>query len=190
MSRKERVEFADVKVGSDRFGNSYSPISYNDGDGIFKPLFVLEKNIDTQEILLSTEIRDEKGEFLAKLYRNNFVLDGNLAFDGERAFETKQTPNTFTLTRRQDGAKIFHAEAKGDGSWKINGVLHVQIKKTEEQRAKDGDVVLKLEIEDPETIISRVITKENTTETVNMVTLANNSIFAGGIKISEYGFSM
>lgn len=169
MSRKERVNFADVKVGADHFENSYSPISYDDGDGKFKPLFILEQNIDTQEVFLSTKIRDKDGRFLAKLYRNNFVPQGDPALNGEREFQTKRIPNTFKLIRKKDCAVLFYAKAEIVNSWKVNGVFHVKL----------GDAVTKIEITDLATVISN----DNYD-----ITTCNNKINAGGIKISEHEF--
>ena len=112
-------------VGSNVYANPVYTLSYqadkNTGDRIH--LFTLE-NCDNG-LTLTTEIRDENSEIIAKIDNNEFI-QVNEIFDVQGEIEKG---NGLTLTRKEDGTVIFNARITEDGYVAVTGIFHVGSKK-------------------------------------------------------------
>jgi len=86
-------------------------------------LFTLE-NCDG-DLILTTEIRDENSELIAKIDRNE-LIQINEKFDAQGEIEKG---NGLTLTRKEDGDVIFNARITEDGYVAVSGIFYVGGKK-------------------------------------------------------------
>lgn len=133
-SEKVRAENYNMNFGTNVIRNCNGTIIYRTREGNEKELFILEKNAG--ELLLTTEIRDEEGDLLAKLRRNSFVYvkDG---FDVENHFELEmRSPDTFILIRKNDGEELFKAKIIDNMNIQITGVFYtgfIKIEATDEK---------------------------------------------------------
>ena len=112
-------------LGSNVYADPVYRLSYqpekNSGDRI--PLFTLE-NCDGS-LILTTEIRDENSEIIAKIDKNVFIQI-NENFDAQGEIEKE---NGLTLTRTEDGAVIFNAKITEDQYVEVAGTFYVGGKK-------------------------------------------------------------
>jgi hypothetical protein len=93
VSEKVRAEYYNLNFGTNIIRNCNGTVIYRTREGKQKELFVLEKNLG--ELLLTIEIRNENGELLAKLRRNNFVY--TKVVSKLKAFEWEENRQTFLL---------------------------------------------------------------------------------------------
>ncbi|AKB51648.1 hypothetical protein MSBRW_2395 [Methanosarcina barkeri str. Wiesmoor] len=91
------------------------------GDRI--PLFSLENS--DNNLILTTEIRDENSELIAKIDRNELTqINKNFDVQGEL-----EKGNGLTLTKRDNGDVIFNAKITEDGYAAVSGIFYVGGKK-------------------------------------------------------------
>lgn len=112
-------------LGSNVYADPVYRLSYKpDRDiGDRTPLFTLE-NCDGG-LILTTEIRDENSELIAKIDKNEFIkLNEN--FDAQGEIEKGTGLN---LTRKEDGAVIFNARLTEDQYVAVTGTFYVGDKK-------------------------------------------------------------
>lgn len=181
MSYKEKVEFNEADLGSNKFVNSRYVIYYENRNGKFENLFTLEEN-DLDFLLTTESIRDESGRHLGRIWRNKVIQPEEGSLTSGREYETKRTPNKFWLKNGE--TLILSVRAETNGLWIINGIFHVKVGKKER--------IVKIEVTDSETIISsQIISKDPVTHEeiisfVNPIQLSNNEVKnSGGIKISS-----
>ena len=99
---------------------SYKPDQNNEGR---IPLFALE-NCDGG-LVLTTEIRDENSNLIAKIEKNEFIqLNEN--FEAEGRIEAG---SGFTLTRKEDKTVIFNVRITEDRYVVVTGTFYVEDKK-------------------------------------------------------------
>ncbi|MBA7554432.1 hypothetical protein ES705_47053 [subsurface metagenome] len=81
-------------------------------------------------MLLTTEIRNEKDELLAKLSRNSFVCvkDG---FDIESHYKLQIIQNMFMLIRKDDNKEFFKAKIIDGMNIQVTGVFYAGSTKIE-----------------------------------------------------------
>jgi len=133
-SEKVRTENYNLNFGTNIIRNCNGTVIYRTREGREKELFILETNAG--ELLLTTEIRDEQGDLLAKLRRNSFVYvkDG---LDVENYFELgMKSPDTFILIRKNDGKELFKAKIIANMDIQITGVFYtgfIKIEATDEK---------------------------------------------------------
>lgn len=112
-------------LGSNVYADPVYRLSYqpdrNNGDRT--PLFTLE-NCD-ESLILTTEIRDENSELIAKIDKNEFIQI-NENFDAQGEIEKG---NGLTLTRKEDGTVIFNARITEDQYIAVTGTFYVGNKK-------------------------------------------------------------
>ncbi len=128
-SEKVRAENYNMDFGTNIMRNCNGTVINRTREGNEDELFILETNAG--ELLLTTEIRNEKGDLLAKLRRNSFVYvkDG---FDVEKHFEVgMRSPDTFILIRKNDGKELFKAKIIGNMNIQITGVFYTEFIKIE-----------------------------------------------------------
>ncbi len=112
-------------LGSNVYADQAYMVSYQtDKDtGDRTHLFTLE-NCDGN-LILTTEIRDENSELIAKIDRNAFTQI-NEKFDVQGEIEKG---NGLTLTKRENGDVIFNAKITEDGYVVVSGIFYVGGKK-------------------------------------------------------------
>ncbi|RXA17273.1 hypothetical protein EQO05_12655 [Methanosarcina sp. MSH10X1] len=108
-------------LGSNVYADPVYNLSYqpdgNSGDRI--PLFTLE-NCDGS-LLLTTEIRDENSEIIAKIDKNEFIrINENFDVQGEIEKE-----NGLVLTKKDDGTVILNAKITEDQYVEVTGTFYV-----------------------------------------------------------------
>lgn len=86
-------------------------------------LFTLENS--DGNLTLTTEIRDENSELIAKIDRNE-LTQINKNFDVQGEIEKE---NGLTLTNRENGDVIFNAKITEDGYVAVSGIFYVGGKK-------------------------------------------------------------
>jgi len=129
VSERVRAERYNLDFGTNVICNCSGTVVYKSSEGEEKELFTLEKNAG--ELLLTTEIRDENGDLLAKLRRNSFVY-AREGFDAETFYDLgRHPPDTFVLTRNEDGKEIFKAKIIDNMNIQVTGVFHMGSQKIE-----------------------------------------------------------
>lgn len=124
VSEKVRAEYYNLNFGTNIIRNCNGTVIYRTRTGKQKELFILEKNLG--ELLLTTEIRNENAELLAKLRRNSFVYIKN-GFDVERHFEMgKRSPDIFILRSKDDNKELFQARIIDSMNIQVTGVFYTE----------------------------------------------------------------
>ncbi|KKG32698.1 hypothetical protein [Methanosarcina mazei] len=127
-----------LKMGSNTYINSVYRISYlvDETTNGMVHLFTL-KNTNSG-LILTTDIRDQYGDILAKIVENKVSFINN-GYSAEGAIGNK---SGITITRTEDGCVIFNATIIEDNYAKINGILHVGGKRLQitEEEIKIDDV--------------------------------------------------
>jgi hypothetical protein len=112
-------------LGSNVYADPVYTVSYqadkNTGDRTH--LFTLENC--NGDLILTTEIRDENSELIAKIDRNE-LTQINEKFDLQGEIEKG---NGLTLTRRENGDVVFHTRITEDGYVAVSGMFYVEGKK-------------------------------------------------------------
>jgi hypothetical protein len=112
-------------LGSNVYADQAYTVSYqtdkNTGDRTH--LFTLENCDDN--LILTTEIRDENSELIVKIDRNAFTQI-NDKFDVQGEIEKG---NGLTLTKRESGDVIFNAKITEDGYVAVSGIFYAGGKK-------------------------------------------------------------
>lgn len=108
-------------LGSNVYADPVYRLSYkpdrNTGDRI--PLFTLENCDDG--LILTTEIRDENSDLIAKIDKNEFIqLNENFDAQGEI-----EIGSGLTLTRKENGAVIFNVRITEDQYVAVTGTFYV-----------------------------------------------------------------
>lgn len=86
-------------------------------------LFTLENS--DGNLTLTTEIRDENSELIAKIDRNELIqINKNFDMQGEI-----EKGNGLILTKRENGDSIFNAKITEDGYVAVSGIFYVGSKK-------------------------------------------------------------
>ena len=118
MSIKQKADLYNVTFGSNTHLSSNGIIRMKG-----KELLKLETGSDFQ-LLLTTEIRDQKGALLGKVARNSFVY---VHPDYEQKVESRGgSLRRLLLVRKSDGFVVFEADVKGRNEIEINGIFHVE----------------------------------------------------------------
>ena len=127
-SERVKAENYNLDFGTNIIRNCNGTVIYRTRKGKEKELFILEKNVG--KLLLTTEIRNEKGELLAKLSRNSFVCvkDG---FDVESHYELQIIQNMFMLIRKDDDKEFFKAKIIDSDNIQVTGVFYTGATKIE-----------------------------------------------------------
>jgi len=112
-------------LGSNVYADPVYRLSYkpdqNSKDRV--PLFTLE-NCDG-DLVLTTEIRDENSNLIAKIDKNEFIqLNENFETEGRIEAE-----NGFTLMRKEDRTVIFNVRITEDRYIVVTGTFYVEDKK-------------------------------------------------------------
>jgi hypothetical protein len=112
-------------LGSNVYADQAYTVSYrtDKSTGDKTHLFTLE-NCDGN-LILTTEIRDENSELIAKIDKNDFIQI-NEKFDVQGEIEKG---NGFTLTKRENGDVVFNAKITEDGYVAVSGIFYVGGKK-------------------------------------------------------------
>lgn len=112
-------------LGSNIYADQAYMVSYQTDKetGDRTHLFTLE-NTDGN-LTLTTEIRDENSELIAKIDRNE-LTQINKKFDVQGEIEKE---NGLTLTKRENGDVIFNAKIIEDGYVAVSGIFYVGGKK-------------------------------------------------------------
>ncbi|AKB81656.1 hypothetical protein MSBR3_1078 [Methanosarcina barkeri 3] len=112
-------------LGSNIYADQAYMVSYQTDKqtGDRTHLFTLE-NTDGN-LILTTEIRDENSELIAKIDRNE-LTQINEEFDVQGEIEKE---NGLTLTKRENGDVIFNAKIIEDGYVAVSGIFYVGGKK-------------------------------------------------------------
>jgi len=112
-------------LGSNIYADQAYMVSYQTDKetGDRTHLFTLE-NTDGN-LTLTTEIRDENSELIAKIDRNE-LTQINEEFDVQGEIEKE---NGLTLTKRENGDVIFNAKIIEDGYVAVSGIFYVGGKK-------------------------------------------------------------
>ena len=86
-------------------------------------LFTLENS--DGNLTLTTEIRDENSELIAKIDRNELIqINKNFDMQGEI-----EKGSGLILTKRENGDSIFNAKITEDGYVAVSGIFYVESKK-------------------------------------------------------------
>ena len=112
-------------LGSNIYADQAYMVSYQTDieTGNRTHLFTLENSDDN--LTLTTEIRDENSELIAKINRNELTqINKNFDVQGEI-----EKGNGLTLTRRENGDVIFNAKITEDGYVAVSGIFYVGGKK-------------------------------------------------------------
>ena len=112
-------------LGSNIYADPVYKLSYQPdrSTGDRTPLFILE-NCDGS-LILTTEIRDENSELIAKIDKNEFAqINENFNVQGEI-----EKGNGLLLTRKEDGTVIFNAKITEDQYVAVIGTFYVGGKK-------------------------------------------------------------
>lgn len=112
-------------LGSNIYADQAYMVSYQTDKetGNRTHLFTLENSDDN--LTLTTEIRDENSELIAKIDRNELTqINKNFDVQGEI-----EKGNGLTLTRRENGDVIFNAKITEDGYVAVSGIFYVGGKK-------------------------------------------------------------
>ena len=112
-------------LGSNVYADQAYMVSYQTDikTGDRTNLFTLENS--DGNLTLTTEIKDENSELIAKIDRNEFTQI-NKNFDVQGEIETE---NGITLTKRENGDVIFNAKITEDGYVAVSGIFYVGGKK-------------------------------------------------------------
>ena len=132
-SEKVKAENYNLNFGTNIIRNCNGTVIYKTRKGKKKELFILEKNVG--KLLLTTEIRNEKGELLAKLSRNSFVHVKD-DFDIDSHYELQTIQNMFMLIRKDDGKEFFKAKIIDSMNIQVTGVFYtgsIKIEATNEK---------------------------------------------------------
>jgi hypothetical protein len=129
VSEKVRAEHYNLNFGTNIIRNCNGTVIYRTRGGKQKELFILEKNLG--ELLLTTEIRQEDGELLARLRRNSFVFTKS-GFDVEKHFELgRRSPDVFILRKKDDNKELFKARIIDSMNVQVTGVFYTDATKIE-----------------------------------------------------------
>lgn len=112
-------------LGSNIYADQAYMVSYQTDKetGNRTHLFTLENSDDN--LTLTTEIRDENSELIAKINKNELTqINKNFDVQGEI-----EKGNGLTLTRRENGDVIFNAKITEDGYVAVSGIFYVGGKK-------------------------------------------------------------
>ena len=112
-------------LGSNIYADQAYMVSYQTDieTGNRTHLFTLENSDDN--LTLTTEIRDENSELIAKINRNELTqINKNFDVQGEI-----EKGNGVSLTRREYGDVIFNAKITEDGYVAVSGIFYVGGKK-------------------------------------------------------------
>lgn len=112
-------------LGSNVYADQAYMVSYqtDKNTGERTHLFTLE-NCDGN-LVLTTEIRDENSELIAKIDKNEFTqINKNFDLQGEI-----EKGNGLTLTKKETGDVIFNAKIIEDGYVAVSGIFYVGGKK-------------------------------------------------------------
>jgi hypothetical protein len=117
MSGKQKADLYRVTFGSN---------THMDSNGILKvkgkELLKLERGSDDQ-LLVTTEVRDNKGVLLGKIWRNSFAY---VHPDYEDKVEPKGgSLRRIVLTKKSDKTTVFEADIKGRSEIEVNGVFNI-----------------------------------------------------------------
>lgn len=112
-------------LGSNIYADQAYMVSYQTDKetGDRTHLFTLENS--DGNLILTTEIRDENSELIAKIDRNE-LTQINEEFDVQGEIEKE---NGLTLTKRENGDVIFNAKIIEDGYVVVSGIFYVGGKK-------------------------------------------------------------
>jgi len=112
-------------LGSNIYADQAYMVSYQTDKetGDRTHLFTLENS--DGNLILTTEIRDENSEIIAKIDRNE-LTQINEEFDVQGEIEKE---NGLTLTKRENGDVIFNAKIIEDGYVAVSGIFYVGGKK-------------------------------------------------------------
>lgn len=112
-------------LGSNIYADQAYMVSYQTDieTGDRTHLFTLENS--DGNLTLTTEIRDENSELIAKIDRNE-LTQINKNFDVQGEIEKE---NGLTLTNRENGDVIFNAKITEDGYVAVSGIFYVGGKK-------------------------------------------------------------
>ena len=112
-------------LGSNVYADQAYMVSYQTDikTGDRTNLFTLENS--DGNLTLTTEIRDENSELIAKIDRNE-LTQINKNFDVQGEIEKE---NGLTLTKRENGDVIFNAKITEDGYVAVSGIFYVGGKK-------------------------------------------------------------
>lgn len=112
-------------LGSNIYADQAYMVSYQTDKetGDRTHLFTLENS--DGNLILTTEIRDENSELIAKIDRNE-LTQINEEFDVQGEIEKE---NGLTLTKRENGDVIFNAKIIEDGYVAVSGIFYVGGKK-------------------------------------------------------------
>lgn len=110
-------------LGTNVYADQMYTVSYQDNTGDRTHLFTLE-NLD-DGLALTTEIRDEDSEIIAKIERNEFTQI-NEKFDIQGEIEKG---NGLTITERESCDVILNARITEDGYVAVSGTFYVGSKK-------------------------------------------------------------
>ncbi len=112
-------------LGSNIYADQAYMVSYQTDKetGDRTHLFTLEST--DGNLILTTEIRDENSELIAKIDRNE-LTQINKKFDVQGEIEKE---NGLTLTKRENGDVIFNAKIIEDGYVAVSGIFYVGGKK-------------------------------------------------------------
>ncbi|WP_243684358.1 hypothetical protein [Methanosarcina barkeri] len=108
-------------LGSNIYADQAYMVSYQTGTekGDRTHLFTLENS--DGNLTLTTEIKDENSELIAKIDRNEFTqINKNFDVQGEI-----EKGNGLTLTKRENGDVIFNAKITEDGYAAVSGIFYV-----------------------------------------------------------------
>jgi flagellar hook assembly protein FlgD len=112
-------------LGSNIYADQAYMVSYqiDKETGDRTHLFTLENS--DGNLTLTTEIRDENSELIAKIDRNELTqINKNFDVQGEI-----EKGNGLTLTKRENGDVIFNAKITEDGYVAVSGIFYIGRKK-------------------------------------------------------------
>jgi len=117
MNGKEKADLYRVTFGSNTHMNSKGILKVKG-----KELLKLEKGNDDQ-LLVSTEVRDNKGVMLGRIWRNAFAY---VHTDYEGKVEPKGgSLRRIILSRKSDKTTVFEADINGRNEIEINGIFNI-----------------------------------------------------------------
>ena len=123
---KTKARAFNIILGSNMHQNSGGIIRVR-GQEVLK----VERGGDNS-LLVSTEIRDEKGTLLGKIVHNSFVHVGPEC-DNRGDFD-KGRLKRLELNRKSDGRQVFSLEVKDEDTMEITGVFWVKGVKLDAQK--------------------------------------------------------
>jgi len=117
MSGKQRADLYRVTFGSNTHMNSNGILKVKGSE-----LLKLERGSDDQ-LLVTTEVRDNKGVLLGKIWRNSFAF---VHPNYEGKVESKGgSLRRIVLTKKSDKTTVFEADIKGRSEIEVNGIFNI-----------------------------------------------------------------